>query len=160
MAILDNLSDFAAALPRSGSLLAVDASRRRLGFAGTDPARSLVTALRTVQRRDAAADLGAVKGLVRERDVAGLVMGYPINMDGSAGPMARGARAFAAMLTRALLLPTFLQDERLTTFAVEEAIAEGRLPRPRKGQPVDHYAAAVILEDCLRGLARLTGVAS
>jgi putative holliday junction resolvase len=55
-------------------------------------------------------------------------------------------------LARELGLPTLLQDERLTTFAVEDAIAEGRLPRPREGQPVDHYAAAVILEDALRAL--------
>jgi putative Holliday junction resolvase len=74
-------------------------------------------------------------------------------MDGSEGPMAQAARREAKALAAALGLPVLLQDERLTTFAVEDAIEEGRLPRPKKGQPVDHYAAAVILEDVLRAVA-------
>jgi putative Holliday junction resolvase len=69
--------------------------------------------------------------------------------------MAQAARREAAVLAKALELPVLLQDERLTTFAVEDAIAEGRLPRPRKGQPVDHYAAAVILEDALKAAQSL-----
>ena len=155
MAILDNLSDFAAALPQRGSLLGLDASKRRLGLAGTDPARTLVTALRTLERRDAVADLARLRSIAAEREVVGVVMGYPINMDGSIGPMARATKALANAVGKNLMLPIFLQDERLTTFAVEEAIADGRLPRPRKGQPIDHHAAAVILEDCLRDLASL-----
>jgi RNase H-fold protein (predicted Holliday junction resolvase) len=69
---------------------------------------------------------------------------------------AEAARAFAANLHAAFGLPVYLQDERLTTFVVEDAIEEGRLPRPRRpGDPIDHYAAAVILEDCLAALARI-----
>ena len=71
-------------------------------------------------------------------------------MDGSEGLMAKAMRAEAARLANALGFMTLLQDERLSTFAVEDAIAEGRLPRPRKGQAIDHYAAMVILEDALR----------
>ena len=71
-------------------------------------------------------------------------------MDGSEGLMAKAMRAEAARLADVLCLPALLQDERLSTFAVEDAIAEGRLPRPRKGQAIDHYAAMVILEDALR----------
>ena len=152
LAILDNLSDFAAALPRHGSLLAVDASKRRLGLAGTDPTRALVTALRTIERRGAAADLARIEAVMREREAVGLVLGYPLNMDGSIGPMARAARALATALGTQLGVPVFLQDERLTTFAVKEAMTDGRLPRSKKGQAIDHYAAAVILEDCLRQL--------
>jgi putative Holliday junction resolvase len=92
--------------------------------------------------------------VVREREVAGLVIGLPLNMDGSEGPMAQAARALARNLDAAFEVPVLLQDERLTTFAVRDAIEEGRLPRPRrKGEPLDHYAAAVILEDALRALA-------
>jgi putative Holliday junction resolvase len=91
-----------------------------------------------------------------EREAAGLVVGLPLNMDGSSKPEGEAARAFAANLTAALGgLPVYLQDERLTTFVVEDAIEEGRLPRPKRpGDPIDHYAAAVILEDCLAALAR------
>ena len=101
-----------------------------------------------------AGDVARLAGVIGERDVAGLVLGLPLNMDGSEGPMAQAARALARNLDAAFGLPVLLQDERLTTFAVRDAIEEGRLPRPRrKGEPLDHYAAAVILEDALRALA-------
>jgi putative Holliday junction resolvase len=148
----DNLAAFLALLPKRGSLLALDLSKRRMGLAGTDVERRLVTPLTTFGRVGSAKDVERLRRVVRERQVAGLVVGLPLNMDGSEGPMAKAARAEAAAFARALDLPTLLQDERLTTFAVEDAIQEGRLPRPRKGQPVDHYAAAVILEDVLRAV--------
>jgi putative holliday junction resolvase len=150
------LPAFAALLPARGSLLAIDASKRRLGLAGTDPGRSLVTPLLTLARGRWAEDAARLARVAREREVGGLVVGLPLNMDGSEGPMAQAARALAANLDAALGLPVHLQDERLTTFAVRDAIEEGRLPRPKRpGEPLDHYAAAVILEDCLRALAAL-----
>jgi putative Holliday junction resolvase len=144
---------FALVLPARGSLLAVDASRRRLGLAGTDPDRRLVTPLVTLARRAAAADLASVAARAAERAAVGLVLGWPLNMDGSEGPMARAAAALADRLAARTGLPVLLQDERLTSFAVADAIAEGRVRRPRPGQPTDHLAAAVILEDALRALA-------
>lgn len=153
LTLCDNLGDFLAALPARGSLLALDLSKRRIGLAGTDPERRLVTPLRTFERADQARDIERLRQVIRERQVAGLVLGLPLNMDGSEGPMAETARREARRLVTALGLPLLLQDERLTTFAVEDAIEEGRLPRPRKGQPIDHYAAAVILEDALRAMA-------
>ncbi|MEK0084542.1 Holliday junction resolvase RuvX [Benzoatithermus flavus] len=155
MTLCDNLGDFLAALPTRGSLLALDLSKRRIGLAGTDPERRLVTPLRTFERADRARDIERLRQVIRERQVVGLVLGLPLNMDGSEGPMAEAARREARRFVAALNLPLLLQDERLTTFAVEDAIEEGRLPRPRKGQPIDHYAAAVILEDALRAMAGL-----
>ena len=152
MTLCDNATAFAALLPAKGSLLALDVSKRRIGIAGTDPERRLATALATIERRNPKADLERLAATARERRAIGLVIGLPINMDGSEGPMAKAMRAEAARLAAGLGLPALLQDERLSTFAVEDAIAEGRLPRPRKGQHLDHYAAMVILEDALRAL--------
>jgi putative holliday junction resolvase len=143
---------FAKLLPERGSLLGIDASKTRLGFAGTDPERRLVTPLLTWDRRDLERDLARLRRLIDERAAVGLVLGLPLNMDGGSGSMAQRARSFAGQLVRALALPLLLQDERLTSFAVADAIAEGRVPRPKRGQPTDHYAAAVILEDALRAL--------
>ncbi|MFO1073423.1 MAG: Holliday junction resolvase RuvX [Geminicoccaceae bacterium] len=154
MTICDNLQAFQALLPARGSLLALDVSKRRIGLAGSDLDRRLATPLRTLERAGAAKDAERLRQAVRERQAVALVLGLPLNMDGSEGPMAKAARGEAAMIARALALPVLLQDERLTTFAVEDAIEEGRVPRPRKGQPIDHYAAAVILEDVLRALGR------
>jgi putative Holliday junction resolvase len=152
LTLCDNAVDFHACLPARGSLLALDVSKRRIGIAGTDIERRLATALTTIERRGANVDLDRLATMVRERRAVGLVIGLPINMDGSEGPMARAMRAEAARLANQLGLPALLQDERLSTFAVEDAIAEGRLPRPRKGQHLDHYAAMVILDDTLRAL--------
>ena len=152
LTLCDNATDFRALLPASGSLLALDVSKRRIGIAGTDVKRRLATPLATIERRGLAADLTRLTSFIAERDCAGLVIGLPINMDGSEGQMAKAMRADAARLAAGLGLPALLQDERLSTFAVEDAIAEGRLPRPRKGQHLDHYAAMVILEDALRAL--------
>jgi putative Holliday junction resolvase len=133
--------------------LALDLSRRRIGLAGTDPGRGLVTALATLERRGMASDIERLAALCRQRAVAALVVGLPLNIDGSAGPQAQTVRGWARHLATALDLPVLLQDERLSTAAVAQAIDEGRLARPKRGAPLDHYAAAVILEDALRALA-------
>ncbi len=152
MPLYDDAPSFAAGLPAHGSLLALDAGRRRLGLAGTDLERRLVTPLFTISRGRWPDDLAKIRRCVEERTVVGLVLGWPLNMDGSEGPACVAARQLARQLEAAFALPLLLQDERLTSFAVEQAIAEGRLPPPKKGQPLDHYAAAVILEDALRSM--------
>jgi putative Holliday junction resolvase len=154
MAVATSLS--ALRLPARGSLLALDASKRRVGLAGTDPERRLVTPLLTLVRSKWAQDVARLTTVIHEREVVCLVVGLPLNMDGSEGPMAQAARALARNLETAFGLPVLLQDERLTTFAVRDAIEEGRLPRPkRRDEPLDHYAAAVILEDALAALRRM-----
>ena len=144
------IAAFRTALPTEGSLLALDLSRRRIGLAGTDAARRLVRPLHTLERRGMAGDIARLSALCRERQVAALVIGLPLNMDGSDGPAARTLRGWARHLAGALALPVFLQDERLTSEAVRQAIDEGKLARPKPDAPLDHYAAAVILEDALR----------
>lgn len=143
---------FSASLPPAGSLLALDLSRRRIGLAGTDQGRRLVTPLLTLERKGLAADVASLRRIVGERQVVGLVIGWPLNMDGSIGPRAQACRDWAEAFSRSLDLPALLQDERLTTAAVASAIEDGRLRHPRRGAPRDHYAAAVILEDALRAM--------
>lgn len=142
---------FAAALPRRGSLLALDVSPRRIGFAGTDAGRRLVTPLGTWSRRRLDDDLAEIVRLVRSREVAAFVLGWPLELDGRRGPSCDRVRSFAGHLARRTGMPLLLQDERLTTAAVEQAIEEGRLAL-RPGEARDHLAAAVILEDALRAM--------
>lgn len=142
---------FAAALPQRGSLLALDVSPRRIGFAGTDAGRRLVTPLGTWSRRRLDDDLAEIVRLVRSREVAAFVLGWPLELDGRRGPSCDRVRSFAGHLARRTGMPLLLQDERLTTAAVEQAIEEGRLAL-RPGEAHDHLAAAVILEDALRAM--------
>ena len=153
------IAAFAAALPQAGSLLALDLSRRRIGLAGTDAGRLVVRPLHTLERHGMAADIARLRAVCAERRVVALVIGLPLNMDGSDGPAARTMRGWARHLANALALPVLLQDERLSTEAVRQAIEEGRLARPKPGAPLDHHAAAVILEDALQVLRRGGGEA-
>lgn len=144
---------FAGCLPPTGALVALDASPRRIGIAVTDPRRRLVTPLATFERRGDDADFARLRRIVEEREAVGLVVGFPVSMDGREGPPAEAARALARRLAVELGLPVLLQDERLTSFVVEEAVREGRIRLPKRGpRRLDHYAAAVILEDALRAI--------
>lgn len=141
---------FIDGLPQAGSLLALDLSKRRIGLAGSDAGRRLATPLLTLERRGMAADLERLEKICGQRHVVGLVIGLPLNMDGSEGPAARTMRGWARHIATGLGLPVFLQDERLSSEAVRQAIDEGRMPRPKPDTALDHHAAAVILEDALK----------
>ena len=154
MPLYDNHAAFLEALPAKGSLLALDVSKRRIGLAGSDAGRRLATPLHVIQRKGVAADLKRIAAVVHERGAVGIVLGLPLNMDGSEGPMAKAMRAEAEHLEAALRLPLLLQDERLTTEAVRQAISEGRLRRLKPGLPIDHYAAVVILDDAIGAFER------
>ncbi len=131
---------FARALPPKGSILALDLSKRRIGLAGTDVERRLVTPLTTLVRKRFAHDVERLSKLVRDREAVGLVVGLPLTADGRFGPRAQAAKETAKAIDRHLGLPLWLQDERYSTVEA----------RDRGGD--DAVAAAVILEDVLRAL--------
>jgi putative holliday junction resolvase len=154
--ILDNLEalvDLGGGRERPG-LLALDVSKRAIGVAGADASWQLATPLRTIRRRRFEQDFAALREIIRDRGAAALVIGWPLNMDGSEGPRCQSVRAFAQQLDAALGLPMLLWDERLTTFAAEEA-ADGRVLRGKKrATTLDALAAAAILQDTLDAVAR------
>lgn len=145
----------AVAMPERGVLVALDISRKAIGIAVCDPDRVLATPLKTLPRQRWADDLARLQALFDEHKAAGLVVGLPLNMDGSSGPAAQSRRDLAARIKAVEpALPVLMQDERLTTEAVADAFAEGRWRRPKAGTPVDHFAAAIILEDAMAAIAR------
>lgn len=160
MPILSNLEGLLAGLPddprRRPGLLALDVSKRAIGVAGADPSWRLATPLTTIGRKSWASDIAALRRLMADRQARVLVVGWPLNMDGSEGPRCRSVRAFAHNLDAALGLPILLFDERLTTFAAEETAGQrGRGGAGRRSAPdLDALAAAHILQDCLDALAR------
>ena len=140
--------------PTKGSLLCLDLSKRRIGAAACDADRLLVTPLFTLVRTRWARDLEELRRLCRERQIVGLVLGLPVCLDGTERRAARSMRDTAAFLGDGLALPVMFQDESLTTAEIDDRIREGTLPTPKPGQPTDHLAAAIILEDALRALLR------
>ncbi|HEX9646622.1 MAG TPA: Holliday junction resolvase RuvX [Alphaproteobacteria bacterium] len=151
----DDLRAFAALLPAGGALLGLDPGTKSIGVAASDARRVVASPVATLARARFADTAEAVERLCRERDVAGLVVGLAVNMDGSEGPRAQSARALAANLEARLGLPVLLWDERLSTSAVTRTLIEADLSRRRRRQVIDKLAATYILQGALDALARV-----
>lgn len=139
---------------RAMRTLGVDLGRVRIGLALADDVLRTARALCTVTRSGEARDLAAIAEVARDYEVTRAVLGLPLNMDGSEGPAARLARAFAPRLEAALGVPVDLFDERLSSFEAETRLREqGLSARDMRGK-VDAEAAAVILQGWLERSAR------
>ncbi len=156
MTVLD-LADFADALPARGRLLGLDLGEKTIGLAISDRDRRLASPMETLRRGKFRQDAEALAAIIAEREVAGLVLGLPVNMDGSEGPRCQSTRQFARNLeTEAgMILPVAFWDERLSTAAVERLlIDEADMTRARRAEVVDKMAAAYILQGALDALAK------
>jgi len=125
--------------------LGLDVGDRRIGVALSDETAALASALTTLRRRDPRRDAAAVAELAARHEVAAVVVGLPLNMDGTRGPQAAKVLAFADGLRARLDVPVVLQDERLTTVEAEERLREAGLGWRERKRLVDQVAAVVIL---------------
>ncbi|SFI30985.1 Holliday junction resolvase RuvX [Jannaschia pohangensis] len=153
--IHDDIVDFAAALPRIGALLGLDLGTKTIGVAICDGMRSVASPLETIRRTKFTADAIALEAIIARRDVRGLILGLPLNMDGSEGPRIQATRAFARNLARRIDLPIGYWDERLSTVAAERALLEADTSRKRRAEVIDHVAAGYILQGALDRLRHL-----
>ncbi len=147
--IADTIEAFAAALPPVGALAGLDFGEKTIGVAVSDRMRSVATPLETIRRTKFTADAARLLEIAADREIAGFVLGLPLNMDGSEGPRCQSTRAFARNLDRLTPLPLGFWDERLSTVAAERALLEADASRKRRGQVIDHVAAGVILQGAL-----------
>jgi putative Holliday junction resolvase len=149
-AIVETPTALKALLGRGRRLLGIDLGTKTIGLAVSDPRLTLASPRQTLRRgrlRDDAAKLAAI---VAADEIGGIVIGLPVNMDGSEGPRCQASRAFARNLYDVLGLPTLLWDERLSTRAVERIMIEqGDVSRRKRAQVVDSLAAAYILQGVL-----------
>jgi putative holliday junction resolvase len=147
--IAPDIAALAAALPPSGALMGLDLGEKTIGVAVSDRMRSVASPLETVRRTKFTADAARLLEIAEARGIAGLVLGLPLNMDGTEGPRCQSTRAFARNLERLTPLPLGFWDERLSTVAAERALLEADASRKRRGQVIDHVAAGVILQGAL-----------
>ena len=144
------------ALPAGARLLGLDLGEKTIGIALSDTRLTVATPMQTLKRGKFAADAARIEAIAAEQSVGGLVVGLPLNMDGSDGPSAQSARAFARnFAARAPELPILLWDERLSTAAVTRTLIDADASRARRGQVVDKMAAAYILQGVLERLRRM-----
>jgi putative Holliday junction resolvase len=148
------LVEAAKLLPPRGTLIGLDLGAKTIGVAASDPDRRLAAAVETIKRTKFAADAARLLDLAAARNAVGIVLGLPINMDGSEGPRAQSTRAFARNLAARTELPIALWDERLSTAAVERDLIAADVSRAKRANVVDRHAAAFILQGALDRLAR------
>ena len=149
-----SLADAAAVLPPRGVLMGLDLGTKTIGVAACDPDRRVAAPVETISRMRFKLDSARILELAAERRAAGLVLGLPINMDGSEGPRAQSTRAFARNLARLTELPIALWDERWSTAAVERALIAADASRAKRKAVIDQHAAAYILQGALDRLSR------
>jgi putative Holliday junction resolvase len=135
-----------------GRVLAIDLGERRMGLALSDPLRLTAQGLPTVERRNRREDMNYLKSLARKRGVTLVIVGNPVNMDGSAGPPSVAAAEFAARLSRHLAMEVRLWDERLTSVQANRVLREAGLGPEQRSRAVDQVAAVLLLEGFLESL--------
>jgi putative Holliday junction resolvase len=140
-----SVADFAALLPDGGKLAGLDVGTRTIGLAVCDPSWSFAGPAETIRRTKFTQDLEQLRGFIAGHGIAGLVVGLPLNMDGSDSPRTQSVRAFARNL-QPLGLPMLLWDERWSTQAVERAMISADVSRAKRTDAVDKQAAAHILQ--------------
>lgn len=150
MHITREIAAFTALLPAHGRLLGLDPGTETIGVAMCDEHRTIASPLQLIERRKQSLDILTLGEAVKDYAICGLVMGYPLNMDGSEGPRCQSVRAFARALWDAFHLPLLLIDERMSTMAVNRMmIDEADLTRQKRAKHVDKLAATYLLQSAL-----------
>jgi putative Holliday junction resolvase len=149
--IATRAADFRDALPEAGRLAGLDVGTKTIGVAVCDAGWSFATPAQLIRRTKFAKDLEALKLFIARQAVQGLVVGLPINLDGSESPRSQSTRAFARNL-EPLGLPILLWDERWSTQAVTRTLIEADTSRAKRAELVDKMAAAYILQGALDAL--------
>ena len=153
--IYETLEEFSQAVPPLRAIAGLDFGTKTIGVAVSDGLAQVATPLTTIRRKKFSADGAALQQILAERQIAGLVLGLPRNMDGSEGPRCQSTRAFARNFTQLIDLPISFWDERLSTVMAEKALLEADTSRKRRAEVIDHVAAGVILQGALDRLGHL-----
>jgi putative holliday junction resolvase len=149
------IEDLPPHLGRDARLLGLDVGTKTIGMALSDVTRSVATPFDTIRRTKFTADAKTIREVVERNQVGALVIGFPLNLDGSEGPRTQSTRAFARNLAAQVAVPMVFWDERLSTAAVERHLIEADASRKRRAEVVDRMAAAYILQGALDRLRNL-----
>ena len=152
MAVID-LAELPSALPRAAPLVGLDLGEKTIGVAVSDARLTIASPLALIKKSKFTADAETLFGLMDSRGAAGVVIGLPVNMDGSEGPRCQSTRAFARNLSMRTDLPIALWDERFSTAVVTRSLIEHDVSRAKRAKVVDKLAAAYILQGALDRLA-------
>jgi putative holliday junction resolvase len=149
-----SFADAVAALPAKTPLIGLDLGSKTIGVAISDITRRIATPVETIARKKFTEDARRLLAIADERKAGLILLGLPLNMDGSEGPRVQSTRAFARNLAKLTLLPITFWDERLSTAAVERMLIGADTSRARRAEVIDKLAAAYILQSALDSLIK------
>lgn len=156
--IFDDIAAFAVALPAGRAVMGLDPGTKTIGVAVSDRLLSVATPFETLKRVKFTHDAQQLARIAAHREIGGMIIGLPANMDGSEGPRAQSVRAFARNLAQGAAfatMPIAFWDERLSTVAAEKALLEADTSRKRRAEVIDAVAAGYILQGALDRLRHL-----
>lgn len=153
--ICDGIEAFATTLPPNRAIAGLDLGDKTIGVALSDLRRQVATPIEVIRREKFTLDAGKLLALLEARGAFGIVLGLPLNMDGSVGPRVQATQAFARNLEKLTSLPICYWDERLSTVAAERALLEADTSRKRRKEVIDQVAAGYILQGALDRMAHL-----
>ncbi len=153
-----NLPELPNHLQKGQCLLGIDPGSTVMGIAVSDPGFRVASPLTSITRTKFAADSQALLKIIKERNIGGLIVGLPKNMDGSEGPSAQSVRTFVSNILKLQNLPVAFWDERLSSAAVERFLVEDDMTRKRRDAVIDKAAAAYILQGALDRLKNINNI--
>jgi len=149
MSCHNNFIEFVSLLPRFKSLIGLDLGTKTIGIAVSDTLWSVATPRETIKRKKFGLDCDALDIIFNSTDTGGIILGLPMNMDGSEGPRCQATRAFARNLSLRCPISIAFWDERLSSIAAERAMLEADMSRAKRADNIDHVAASFILQGAL-----------
>ncbi len=152
---LEDVAAFHALIPGGARLIGVDPGTKTLGLALSDVTLTIASSLETIRKTKFSTDAARLLELASTLGVGGLVIGLPVNLDGSSGPRVQSVRALARNLNRLSPLPILLWDERLSTVAAERMLIDADQSRKRRAEVIDKVAATIILQGALDRMRNL-----
>lgn len=150
-----DIDAFAAKLGPGTRLIGIDAGTKTLGLALSDVTRTIASPLHTIRRKKFSVDVAELLAFTSEHGVSGLVLGLPMNLDGTAGPRVQATRALARNLNAISEVPILLWDERLSTAEAERMLIAADASRKRRAEVIDKLAATIILQSALDRMRRI-----
>ena len=150
----DDFANPLESIPLAGRIMGLDLGTKTIGVAISDAMRYSATPLETIKRTKFTQDAIRLDELIAQNAIVAIILGLPLNMDGSEGPRVQSTRAFARSLAQRVTLPIAFWDERLSTSAVTRMMIEADLRRDRRAEVVDKLAASYILQGALDRLRR------
>ena len=147
--VYDAIEEFLENIGVEGALMGLDLGEKTIGVAVSDTRQTVATGIKTIKRTKFQQDLTILTQVIVGRDIKGVILGLPKNMNGSEGPKCQSTRAFAKNISLKVPLPITFWDERLSTVAAERSLIEANASRRRRAEVIDYVAASFILQGVL-----------